>query len=101
MSQPVVSVIVPVHDGEDSVVQCLDSIFKQDYGLIETIIIDDASSDDSLRRVERVSSQRPNVKVIVHDRNQGLAATLNEGIAQSRGDSPASAEPPGKSQPSR
>ncbi len=86
MTQPIVSVIVPVHDGQDSIARCLDSIFKQDYGLIETIVIDDASSDDSLARVKRVSSERPNVQVIAHETNQGLASTLNEGIARAQGD---------------
>ncbi len=86
MTQPIVSVIVPVHDGQDSIAQCIDSIFKQDYGPIETIIIDDASSDDSLAGIKRVSSEKPNVQVIVHETNQGLASTLNEGIAQAQGD---------------
>jgi len=86
MSQPIVSVIVPVHDGQDSVVRCLDSIFRQDYGPIETIIIDDASSDGSLAKARGASSERPNVRVIAHETNQGLASTLNEGIAKARGD---------------
>ncbi len=42
---PLVSVIVPVYNGEKYVVQALESIFKQDYRPFEVILVDDVSTD--------------------------------------------------------
>lgn len=45
---PLVSILVPVYNGEKSILQCLESIKKQSYQNIEVIVIDDGSNDTSL-----------------------------------------------------
>ncbi len=86
MKQPVVSVVIPVYNGRDSIGQCLTSVFKQDYGPLETIVIDDASTDGSLQNVQSACSDKPEVRIISHLRNQGLASTLNQGLELANGD---------------
>lgn len=40
-----VSIIVPVHNGETYIGECLDSLLSQDYKELEIIIVDDGSTD--------------------------------------------------------
>lgn len=48
ISVPLVSVIVPAYNAEQTIHQCLDSIVNQSYKNLEVIIIDDESADNTL-----------------------------------------------------
>lgn len=77
---PLVSVVVPVHDGERYLAQALASIFAQDYRPIEVIVVDDGSSDASAS----IASGFPDLRLIRQD-NAGVSAARNTGIAAARG----------------
>src|SRR5688500_20351981 len=47
----------------------------------ETIIVDDASPDDSPRLAAKLAAENPRIRVITHTRNQKLGATLRSGFA--------------------
>ena len=47
MKQPLISVIMPVHNGEKYIKEAIDSIINQTYKNIELIIIDDCSTDQT------------------------------------------------------
>ena len=53
--QPSVSVIVPVYNIEQYIGKCLDSIIGQTLKEIEIIVVDDGSTDDSPRIIDRYS----------------------------------------------
>ena len=53
MEKGFVSIIVPVYNVENYLEQCLDSLINQSYQNIEIIIIDDGSTDDSRKIIER------------------------------------------------
>ncbi len=86
MTPPLVSVIVPVYDGHDQIARCLQGIMSQDYAPLEILVIDDASTDGSLQRINDVTFGRADVRVISHNQNQGLGMTLNEGISLAQGE---------------
>ena len=65
--------------------RCLDSIQSQSFTNFELIVIDNASSDDSLRVIEQHAEQDSRVRVIAHERNQGALASLRESCDLSRG----------------
>ena len=48
MTNPLVSIIVPVYNAQNSVARCLESICGQTYQELEIIVLNDGSTDDSL-----------------------------------------------------
>ena len=79
---PLVSVLIPIYNGKDYLVESIASILKQKYHNLEIIIINDGSTDDSQQLIEKFDDMR--IKSIQQS-NQGLAATLNRGIALASG----------------
>lgn len=90
--EPLVSVIVPSYNYEKFIEAAMESIYNQTYMLLELIIIDDNSKDDSCNIInELVTSSRyldrfnSRIKFIRHQANQGAHNTINEGIRASNG----------------
>jgi CDP-glycerol glycerophosphotransferase len=80
-----VSVVVPVHDVEPYVVECLESLLAQRHRRLEVIVVDDGSTDRSGDLAEAVAARDERVRV-VHTRNRGLGAARNEGVRHATGD---------------
>lgn len=80
-SQPLVSVIIPVYNGEQYVKPCLDMMFGQSYKNLEIIVVDDGSADQSSLMTEGYA-----VKLIRHEQNRGLSAARNTGIDAAQGE---------------
>lgn len=78
---PLISVIIPVYNGEEYVKSCVKMILSQSYQNIEVIVINDGSKDHS----ETIAQQFP-IKVISFEQNRGLSAARNAGIEASTGD---------------
>ena len=79
---PLVSVIIPNYNSEHYLVECLESVIHQDYRSIEIIVIDDGSTDNSLKVLEEYSQK---IKVLI-TAHRGASAARNEGLRQARGD---------------
>lgn len=85
--RPFVSVIIPAHDGEQTIGSTLDSLALQDYAPVEWIVIDDASRDGTAPIVETwFQTRSPTARLFRHESNQGLSKTLNHGLREARGD---------------
>jgi GT2 family glycosyltransferase len=69
-------------NGGDLVVECLRSLLHQTYPIAELIVVDNASTDDSL---ERLRVEAPGIKVIGNSQNLGFAAAANQAIAIATG----------------
>jgi glycosyltransferase involved in cell wall biosynthesis len=80
---PLVSVVIPVFNSEDFITDCLNSICRQSYSKLEIVIVDDASSDRSLEKIQLFSDSR--IRVLKQSENLGLAASVNRGIRESNG----------------
>lgn len=74
------SVIIPLYNKEAYIQQTIDSILNQSFTDFELIIVDDASTDDSLVLAKKYTSEK--IIFIKHAKNKGLAATRNTGIKQ-------------------
>jgi glycosyltransferase involved in cell wall biosynthesis len=80
-----ISVIVPVHDGERFVGEALEAIAAQTYKTVEMIVIDDGSHDDSVRIAK--AALRASGRGVVHQQPQrGVAAARNAGLALANGE---------------
>lgn len=85
---PWLSILVPVYNVSAYVEACLQSVLEQtssDPG-VELLVLDDAGSDDSWSKVERIAQRHPDrVRLLRHPRNRGLSAARNSLLAQARG----------------
>ncbi|GAA5049320.1 glycosyltransferase involved in cell wall biosynthesis [Thermocatellispora tengchongensis] len=81
MSAPLVSAIVPNHNYAASLELCLRALQNQTYRPVELIVVDDASTDDSVEVARRLG-----VRVVQTGRNAGVAAARNLGAAHARGE---------------
>lgn len=85
MEDKKISVIVPVYNGESYLASCLDSILSQSYKNVEVIVINDGSTDFSLKIAETYSEKDNRVTVYSHE-NSGLSEARNRGIEVATGD---------------
>lgn len=80
---PLISIVIPAYEQGDFIQTCLDSVAAQTYeGALEVIVVDDGSPDDVGRRA-REHRLRPRV---IRQKNGGVSAARNRGIAESRGE---------------
>ena len=85
MSESVmISVIVPVYNGERYLAECVDSILSQSYADLELILVDDGSVDSTAAICDKYAESDSRVKVI-HQANAGVSAARNAGMDISRG----------------
>jgi glycosyltransferase involved in cell wall biosynthesis len=84
MEQVDVSVIIPVYNTEDYIVDTIDSILRQTLSNIEIIVIDDGSSDKSPEILEYYKQKDPRIQVL-SQKNQGVSVARNKGIEQAQG----------------
>lgn len=82
MSGPLVSVIIPVYNCERYLAQSIDSVLNQTYPNLETIVIDDGSTDKS---PSIVKSFGPKVRLLSQP-NRGIGSARNLGINNANGD---------------
>jgi len=89
MSDINISIIVPVYNVEEYILECLDSIGNQTYqDGVECILVDDRGIDNSMKLVKKfINGYQGGIsfRVIKHKRNQGLSAARNTGIMDANG----------------
>lgn len=88
MTQPLVSVIIPVWNVEEFVERAVASILNQTYANIELVVIDDDSPDDSMLKVNQLCALFParKVRMFSHNKNKGLGAARLTGLMESEGE---------------
>jgi len=77
-----VSIIIPIFNAEKYIEECVNSALDQTYSNCEIIAVDDGSTDNSLKLLEKFSDK---IKVI-HKKNGGTPTALNVGIKNMSGD---------------
>lgn len=80
-----VSVVIPVYNVAPFLERCLQSVWCQSYPEIETILVDDGSTDGSGALCDKLVATHPGVRVI-HQANQGLSGARNTGIHEAQGE---------------
>lgn len=81
-----VSVIIPMYNQEKLIIDALESIPKRDD--IETIVIDDKSTDKSIESVAKYIYSNPNkdIKLLYNSENKGVGYTVNVGYEFAKGE---------------
>ena len=85
MGQPTVSVVIPVWNGEKVIETCLNSVTGQSLRDMEIIVVDDGSTDGTERVLRRLAEKDSRIRVI-RQRNAGVSAARNAGIAACTGE---------------
>lgn len=83
-SKSLVSVVIPVYNMEEYLPATLDSVLASDYPLLEVIVIDDGSTDNSLGVAERYAARDERLRVF-HQENAGVCAARNRAVAEAQG----------------
>jgi len=82
-STPLISVLLPVHNGEPYLRAAIESVLAQSLGDFELLVINDGSTDRTQDIVEALRDDR--IRCHANVRKQGLAATLDRGLSLARG----------------
>ncbi len=84
--KPLISIILPVHNSEKYLSECLKSLKRQTYKNIEILAIDDFSNDDSYKILRFFAKKDKRFKVKRNVKRYGIAITLNRLIKRVKGD---------------
>ncbi len=87
--KPLVSVIMPVYNGDQFLVEAIESILNQTYKNLELIVVNDASTDNSLliaEKYQRKHPQRLRVFTTSKQTNSAGNGAMNYGFTKSRGE---------------
>ena len=84
-SLPTLSVIVPNYNHARFLDSSLPSILRQSFQPLEVIVLDDASTDNSIEVIRRYATQNPLVRLVQNEKNLGVMPNLNKGIGLARG----------------
>ncbi|MCX8131257.1 MAG: glycosyltransferase family 2 protein [Clostridia bacterium] len=85
LSNPLVSVVIPMYNVERYIEETLTSVLNQTYKNIEVVVIDDSSRDKSADIVKKMQSRFSNLKYIYKE-NGGVSSARNVGIRNSTGE---------------
>ena len=80
-----VSIVIPVYNGEKYLSRCLDSVIAQTYSHIEIILVDDGSKDGSLNVCMNYASKDNRIYVETKE-NTGVSDTRNLGMSKAMGE---------------
>ncbi|WKA53973.1 glycosyltransferase family 2 protein [Planococcus shixiaomingii] len=78
--RPLISVIMPAYNAENYIEDAINSVLSQSYEEWELIIIDDCSSDKTLKIAEKLSNNDSRLKLIKNSKNIGVSETRNKAI---------------------
>lgn len=79
------SIIIPAYNAEAYLPRCLESIFSQEYGDYEVIVINDGSTDGTAAILEEYAAKHTNLRVIFQA-NHGMATARNKGLDMAQGE---------------
>ena len=85
-SLPLVSVCIPVYNGEKYIAETIQSVLAQTYSRIEILVQDNASTDDTWRMLQEFATKNSQLFIERNEQNCGMAANWNLVINRARGD---------------
>lgn len=85
MQDPLFSIIIPTFNSSKTLKACLNSVFEQSFNSFEVLIIDSASTDDTLNILNDLASVHLNLKVY-SEKDKGIYDAMNKGMGLAKGD---------------
>ncbi len=83
---PTISVVTPNFNHAACLSQCIGSVADQSWPVLEHVVVDDASTDDSAAVLEKLAESNPHLRVIRSERNQGVSLAVARAIEAAKGD---------------
>lgn len=81
MNKKILSILIPNYNHARYLTDCLSSVLQCPSQDLEILVIDDASTDNSIEIIESFAEKDPRIKVIKNDQNKGVNKTLNHGLS--------------------
>lgn len=85
MKNDLISVVIPVYNTEKYLERCVDSVINQSYKNLEIIIVNDSSTDNSMKIIDRYCNTDNRCKCINLEKNVGVGNARNIGINEANG----------------
>lgn len=85
VTEPLVSIVTPVYNAENFVLDTINSVLSQKYNNWELIFVDDFSDDDSVNIIINAQKKDERIKLLQLKRNSGAAIARNEGVKLANG----------------
>lgn len=85
MKDGLVSIITPVYNAEEFIVQTIESVQAQTYSDWELLLIDDCSTDSSAELIKSFTDNDNRIRYVKLNKNSGAAVTRNTGLAMAKG----------------
>lgn len=82
---PLISVLIPVYNAEDYIIDCIKSVEQQSYQQYEILIVDDGSTDGTLDHVKALAAYNNKIKYFI-SKNKGQGFQRNYLIGQAQGE---------------
>jgi glycosyltransferase involved in cell wall biosynthesis len=86
MRTPLVSVLIPVYNGEPFLAECIESVLAQDFADYELLISDDGSTDGSARVIQRYAERDGRIRWWRNPHNLGIGGNFNACLKAARGE---------------
>ena len=83
---PKVTVLMPVYNGEKYLRKAIESILNQTFKDFEFLIINDGSSDDSVKIIEEYGKNDSRIRLVHNETNMNLVPSLNRGLELAQGE---------------
>lgn len=85
--QPLLSIIIPIHNGENEIARCLNSIYSHNITQeqLEVICVDDASTDETYKLLSMWKNNKENLRIIRHGQNKRQGGARNSGMNIAQG----------------
>ena len=84
--EPLISVIMPAYNSEYTIERAIESVLAQTYTRFELLVIDDYSTDNTVKLVDSFMKQDSRVILLKNTQNLGVAATRNLGCRKAKGE---------------
>src|SRR6185437_7349276 len=85
MRASTISVVLPNYNHGQYIKRAIGALFAQDFPPYEVIVVDDASTDDSLAIIHDIALTHPNIRIIKNEWNEGLVLAQRRGRATATG----------------
>lgn len=85
-SLPLVTVLIPVYNGTEFLDEAIQSVLASSYKNIEVFLVDDGSSDASVKKCKEYEHRFPHVRFFGFKKNKGMTRCLNYGVKKAHGE---------------
>jgi len=82
---PLISVCIPLYNGEEKIAKSLQSVLKQTFTNFEIVVVDDGSTDQSRFIVTSMMKEDARIRLIIHEKNFGRPYARNTCLRECRG----------------